>query len=116
MRFFPVCSAAIVSTYTAQDLGEAHLLARVLHDFTPLARDLAHVLRARAHPALDRVVRAREVALRLELDLRGAPVPIVARRTHVAELEYHLAPQDAPCVHVRHRDNVGCMPAPNGPG
>ena len=38
---------------------------------------------------------------------------LVLRRARVAELEEHLAPQDPPRVHVRHRDHVVYAPNPN---
>ena len=46
--------------------------------------------------------------LGLKLDLRAVARLLVLRRARVAELEEHLAPEDAARVHVRHRDHVLC--------
>ena len=62
--------------------------------------------RRAADLARNRVVRAREVALGLELDVGREPETIVPRRARVSELEHHLAPQNAARVHIWHREHV----------
>ena len=86
--------------------GGGYLGGLELHQRAPFAADFAEVGGAVLDAAGEGVVGAGEEALGLELDVGVQVVRVVARRAGVAELDHHLAEEDAARVHVWHRDHV----------
>ena len=77
-----------------------------LHQRAPFTAYLAEIRRAMLDAAGDGVVGAREEALGLELEIGVQVLRVVAGCAGVAELDDHLAEEDATRIHVWHRYHV----------